>query len=60
MKKGFGEIKKLWNGIVGDKKKEHSMNNEIFNKLKEFVVNQSAVNNEEITRETEIKNDLGG
>jgi acyl carrier protein len=35
------------------------MNNEIFDKLKEFVIIQSAVNDEEITRETEIENDLG-
>lgn len=30
-----------------------------FNQLKEFVIRQSAVNDEEITRETEIEDDLG-
>ncbi|MBP4139794.1 DUF1493 family protein [Flavobacterium cupreum] len=35
------------------------MNEEIFNKLKEFVVNQSAVNDQIITRSTQIENDLG-
>lgn len=35
------------------------MNNEIFNKLKDFVIHQSAVNDEIITRQTEIESDLG-
>src|SRR5262245_26242616 len=35
------------------------MNNEMFNKLKAFVVKQSAVDDEEITRDTEIEDHLG-
>ena len=31
----------------------------MFNKLKEFIVNQSAVDNEIITRSSEIEDDLG-
>jgi acyl carrier protein len=33
--------------------------NETFNKLKDFVIKQSAVDDEEITKETRIENDLG-
>lgn len=40
-------------------RKLNPMNNGINNKLKEFVINQSAVNQEEITRETYIEIDLG-
>lgn len=35
------------------------MENEIFNKLKTFVLEESTVDDQEITRETEIENDLG-
>ena len=35
------------------------MNEETFNKLKKFVVNQSAVNDQIITRSTQIEDDLG-
>lgn len=35
------------------------MNKETFNKLKKFVVNQSAVNDQLITRSTQIEGDLG-
>ncbi len=35
------------------------MSEEIFNKLKSFVIKQSAVNDEEIIRATKIENDLG-
>ena len=35
------------------------MNNEIFNDLKAFVLEESTVDDVEINRETEIENDLG-
>ena len=35
------------------------MNEEMFNNLKEFVINQSAVNDQVITRSTQIEDDLG-
>ena len=35
------------------------MNNEIFNKLKAFVIKQSSVDDEEITRDTRIEDELG-
>ena len=35
------------------------MNDEIFNTLKEFVIKQSAVDDEEITMDTQIENELG-
>ncbi|WP_310593852.1 DUF1493 family protein [Flavobacterium sp.] len=35
------------------------MNEETFNKLKEFIINQSAVNDEEINSSTRIEDDLG-
>lgn len=35
------------------------MENEVFNKLKIFVLDESTVDDEEITRETEIEDDLG-
>ena len=35
------------------------MTSDIFHKLKEFTISQSAVNDEEITRETRLAEDLG-
>lgn len=35
------------------------MNDITFNRLKDFVIKQSAVNDEEITRQTKIEEDLG-
>lgn len=35
------------------------MNDEVFNNLKSFVIKQSAVDDEEITRDTQIEDDLG-
>ena len=35
------------------------MNENNFEKLKQFVIKQSAVNDEEITRDTQIEDDLG-
>lgn len=35
------------------------MNDEVFNKLKDFVIKESAVDDEEITRDTQIEEDLG-
>jgi acyl carrier protein len=35
------------------------MNHIVFNKLKDFVIKQSSVDDEEITRETKIEDDLG-
>jgi acyl carrier protein len=35
------------------------MTDEIFNTLKEFVIKQSAVDDEEITKETQIEDELG-
>ena len=35
------------------------MNDETFDRLKAFVIKESAVDNEEITRDTQIEDDLG-
>lgn len=35
------------------------MNDETFNKLKSFVIKEAAVEDEEVTREAKIENDLG-
>jgi acyl carrier protein len=35
------------------------MSDETFNKLRSFVIEESAVDDEEITRDTKIENDLG-
>lgn len=35
------------------------MNDDVFNKLKDFVIKESAVDDEEITRDTLIEDDLG-
>jgi acyl carrier protein len=41
------------------KKNQKQMDDKIFNKLKDFVIKQSGVDNEEITRDTQIEDELG-
>jgi acyl carrier protein len=53
-------IKELKEKQVSETKKKHcQMNDEIFDKLKTFIIKEAAVEDEEVTRDAQIEDDLG-